>query len=265
MGCATGLLLAGATLGSVGTTAGSAAALSEYHAVRIPDPTPPGQRAGTVDTPWSSRNWSGYAITGATYTSVSASWTVPTVFPPARTRARQFSSTWVGIDGFNLGDDNLIQAGTEQDWIDGSASYDAWWEILPAFETRIDSITVHPGDVMTVSITKGTPKWTIVVDDKTTGQSFSQQEKYSAPLTSAEWIQEAPTVGNHIAALADDGTVTFDNLTANGADPELTTDDSGVMAKKRGRVVISTPSSPNATQDGFAVAFGSTAPSPPAG
>ena len=35
------------------------------------------------------------------------------------------------------------------DYYSGSAHYAAWWEILPAAETSITSITVHPGDHMT--------------------------------------------------------------------------------------------------------------------
>jgi len=88
---------------------------------------------------------------------------------------------------------------------------------------------------MTVSLTQGAPDWTITVTDTTNGQTFSTTEKYSGPMTSAEWIQEAPTVNGRIATLADDGTVEFDNATANGVSPGFTSSDSGVMVKRRGR------------------------------
>jgi hypothetical protein len=252
--------LFGSVGGGFASSAGWAASASQ--AVRIALPGPSGLRATSVAQPWYSRNWSGYAIPSGDFTSVSGSWTVPTVVPPRRRRDQQFSSTWVGIDGYNVGDDDLIQAGTEQDWRGGSASYQAWWEILPAFETPL-ALAIHPGDVMDVTITEGSPDWTITVADASTGQSDSVQAPYSGPQSSAEWIQEAPTVGNRIAALADDGTVDFTDLTVNGANPDLTIAESGVMAKKGGRVILSTPSPPSTAGNAFAVAFGSVPPSPP--
>jgi hypothetical protein len=212
-----------------------------------------------------ARNWSGYAINTSVYTSVSGTWTVPTVTaPPHPTDAAQYSATWVGIDGFNLRDRNLIQAGTEQDWNNGIAFYQAWWEILPQGETVIPLITVHPGDTMSVSIQKGSPDWTITVSDVTTGQTFSTKQTFRGKGESAEWIQEAPTVGGRVAPLADFGTVDFTNATANGANPELNSSDLGIMAKgKGGRDVLSTPSLPNAEANGFAVAYGDAAPPPP--
>src|SRR5579864_8030027 len=44
--------------------------------------------------------------------------------------------------------------------------------------------------------------WTITIKDVTTGGSFSTVQSYSGPQTSAEWIEEAPTVGGRIAPLA---------------------------------------------------------------
>jgi hypothetical protein len=259
------LLLMTSTLALVGGVPASptASALSETHAPNIPIPVPQGAHAATAGLQMTSRNWSGYAIAGAkgTYTSVTGSWTVPTVIAPSRVRARQYSATWVGIDGFSDGD--LIQAGTEQDWAGGVPSYDAWWEILPAPETPIKSMTVNPGDVMNVSITEGIPDWTIVVTDSTTGQSFSTQQVYKGALSSAEWIQEAPSLRRRVAPLADYGTVDFSQATANGLNPGLTTSDSIVMAKRGGRIVLSTPSAPNPEQNGFAVAFGSEPPLSP--
>jgi hypothetical protein len=193
---------------------------------------------------------------------VEGTWRVPAVETPAK-KAQQknaYSSSWVGIDGYN--DDDLIQAGTEQDWLHGTKFYQAWWEILPAAETPITTIAVHPGDAMTVSITEGaSARWTIVLTDTTTKKSFSISRTYDGPRTSAEWIQEAPTIGNKVANLAADTNVIFDLSSVNGANPGLTTSDAGAMYK--GETRISTPSAPNPNRNGFAVAFGSTAPAAP--
>lgn len=206
---------------------------------------------------WASSNWSGYARTaGAPYTAVTGTWIVPSV---SRTRKATYSSSWVGIDGFN--NSNLIQSGTEQDYYSGAAHYVAWWEILPAAETVIPTITVTPGDHMSVTITQGSgSSWTISISDTTTGRSFSTTQTYTGPGASAEWIQEAPTVGGRIATLAHYGQTTFDPGTANGVNPGLTAADGGVMIQKGAQV--STPSNPDSDTDGFNCAYGSTQPDP---
>ncbi|HEX4216583.1 MAG TPA: G1 family glutamic endopeptidase [Candidatus Dormibacteraeota bacterium] len=207
---------------------------------------------------WQSENWSGYAITGSTYTSVTGTWTVPTVQPSS---SDAYSSSWVGIDGYNDGD--LIQTGTEQDSIGGQAEYQAWWEILPAAETPISSITVSPGDTIRASITQGTGgEWTISIEDLTSGQTFSTQQSYSGPLSSAEWIEEAPQVNGSIAPMANYGESSFVPETVNSGSPGFTSSDAGVLVQNG--VQVSTPSDPNAETNGFNVAYGATPPSPPA-
>jgi hypothetical protein len=241
----TATVLAGSLLGPVSAAAGAIS-----HHPRI--------SAGvTRNAGWASSNWSGYARTG-TYTRVTAAWVVPSV---ASSRKATYSSQWVGIDGFN--NSNLIQTGTEADYYNGAAHYGAWWEILPAAETVIPSITVHPGDHMTASIVKGSgSSWTITITDATTGVSFSTVKTYTGPGTSAEWIEEAPSVGGRVAPLAHYSSPdTFDPGTANGANPGLTAADSGVMIQKR--VQVSTPSLPDSDTDGFNMAYGSSAPAPP--
>lgn len=246
------LALSAGTWSAVAASAGSATGPAIAHHPRV--------SAGTRATGWASSNWSGYARTaGAPYTSATAQWVVPSVSP---TRKATFSSSWVGIDGFN--NSNLIQTGTEQDYYSGSAHYNAWWEILPAAETPISNITVHPGDVMTASITKGAGGiWTITITDTTSSQSFTTNQAYSGPGTSVEWIQEAPTVGGRIASLAHYSSPdTFDPGTANGGNPGLVANDGGVMIQNG--VQVSTPSLPDSDTDGFNVSYGSTAPAPPA-
>ena len=210
-------------------------------------------------TGWSSSNWSGYAVTstGTPFTSITGTWKVPAVSP---TKTATYSSNWIGIDGFN--NSSLIQTGTESDYYSRSAHYAVWWEILPAAETPITTMTVHPGDVMTASITRGVNSvWTITIADASTGQSSTTIHTYTGPLTSAEWIEEAPTIGGRVATLAHYGSATFDPGTANGLTPGFTAADSGAMVQKG--VQVSTPSVPDVEADGFNVAYGSTAPSAP--
>lgn len=238
-----GVVLEAAPAGSVASTA-----ISHRPRVAV-------SRPGTRAAGWASSNWSGYAVTGSTYNSVTAKWIVPAV---AASRKATYSSDWVGIDGYN--NSSLIQTGTESDYYNGSAHYGAWWEILPAAETVIPSITIRPGDTITASITKGSgSSWAITITDAR--QSFTTTQTYTGPQTSAEWIEEAPTVGGRVAPLANYGQTTFDPGTVNGGNPLLTAADAGVMVQKQ--VQVSTPSNPDGDTDGFNVAYGATAPTPP--
>lgn len=205
-----------------------------------------------------SSNWSGYVRTGATFHAATAKWTVPKV---AATAGNTFSASWVGIDGFS--NSNLIQTGTESDFVGGAAQYDAWWEILPAAETPV--FKVKPGDVMTAAVKKvsGTT-WSIRITDTTSGKSFSAQKRYTGAGTSAEWIQERPLVNGALATLAHYGKVVFDPLTANGASANLKPAGRILMLNAAGTKILSNPSAPDPKKDGFRVAFGSAQPAPPA-
>jgi hypothetical protein len=116
---------------------------------------------------------------------------------------------------------------------------------------------------MSATITKGSgASWTITISDTSRNESFSTVQTYTGPQASAEWIEEAPTVGGRIAPLANYGETTFDPGTANGINPGLTASDGGVMIQKG--IQVSTPSNPDADIDGFNMAYGAAAPSSPA-
>jgi hypothetical protein len=206
-----------------------------------------------------SSNWSGIAVTsGATFTSVSATWKVPTV---KVTPGNRYAADWVGIGGYSTGSEDLIQAGTQGQIVGGSISYYAWTEVLPEPESQITGLAIHPGDTMSVSLTGPSPSWTIVVRDSTTGKSKTVDVNYVSSGTSAEWIHEAPTVGGSQSRLATTSNVVFTNGLANG----------GVIGAAGNTVhriqlvgpTDATPSTLDATKNGFTVADGSKAPEPP--
>lgn len=207
---------------------------------------------------WSSRNWSGYAIARSkgSMNSIAGEWIVPRV---TSRKPNSFSSVWIGIDGFN--NNSLIQTGTEQDYYNGSAHYYAWWEILPAVETRIP-FRVSPGDHMRAEIYNlGRGKWSITLTNNTKHWTFSIDRFYKGPQSSAEWIVEAPQVNGRIATLADYGKTSFRNCSVNGSNPRLVKYNGGVMTQQNVRV--STPSAPNRNGNGFVVVYGSSTPQPP--
>jgi hypothetical protein len=140
-----------------------------------------------------SRNWSGYVATGGPFRGIQGTFTVPNL---ARAPGATRTSEWVGIDGRHNG--YLIQAGVEQDFdpSTGLVTHYAWWQTLPDHPLQVEiPVLVLPGDEITVAIgtTAAQGRWSIVVSDDTTGQTFTTRLPYAGPASSAEWIVEAPT------------------------------------------------------------------------
>ena len=154
-----------------------------------------------------STNWSGYAVTSAagTVTDVKGSWTVPSVSCGS---GSQYSSFWVGIDGYNSG--TVEQTGTDSDCSSGVAQYYAWYEFYPHPSFIINALTVHPGDKITADVTYVNGKFVTTITDTTTGQTSSNTAKVrSAQRSSAEWVAEAPSSRGGVLPLANFGTVSF--------------------------------------------------------
>jgi hypothetical protein len=205
---------------------------------------------------WYSSNWAGYAVAGGPYSSVGAQWTVPAVRASYR---GSFSALWVGIDGFTSS--ALIQAGTEADYFNGAAHYSAWWEILPAPAVTIRTLSVRPGDRMSVTITRvSSGRWRIVVKDARSG-SYATTRAYTGSASSAEWIEEAPIVSGRTTLLAAHSTIVFDHASLDGGNPGLVSLDAGAMIRRG--FLVDTPSAPDADADGFALAEQATSPPRP--
>ena len=171
-----------------------------------PSVTQPGTPASVTS---SSSNWSGYAANGGTFTSVTATWTVPTV----SATSSGADATWVGIGGLTTND--LLQAGT-QAMVDGSGTveYSSWIEMLPQSSRNVP-LSVSAGDSVTVTITQqGGNDWLIAMKNNTTNGSYSVTVQYSSSNSSAEWVQEAPSVGRGVISLDQFGTVKFSGASA---------------------------------------------------
>ncbi|MEV7393203.1 G1 family glutamic endopeptidase [Streptomyces sp. NPDC091215] len=92
--------------------------------------------------PVRSANWSGYVAVGAHYL-VQATWVVPAV---SCTSGSQYSSVWVGLDGYNSS--TVEQIGTEADCSNGTPVYYAWYQFYPDQRHTL-SDPVHAGDKLT--------------------------------------------------------------------------------------------------------------------
>ncbi len=165
----------------------------------------------------SSADWSGWDVTGGTYSSVSASWTVPSVTcAPGET---SYSAYWVGLDGD--GSSSVEQTGTSSDCDSGTPSYSAWYEFFPENSVSLPN-TVKAGDKIKASVVSvaGSDQYKLVLTDTT--QNWTKTETGSSPSgtgASAEIIAEAPsgsTEGNSVLPLADFKTMTFSDVQVDG-------------------------------------------------
>ena len=185
-----------------------------------------------------SGNWSGYAVPLDTrgvsdiFSDVQGTWTVPTV--TGNKRGTTYSSTWVGLDGYDNG--TVEQIGTEQDWTgEGQQNY-VWFEMYPSGAYEIEGFPVDPGDSISAqvqyvgqsNVQMGRRRsvkesvFQLTIKNTTKNVSFSVPTSYttiaSAARASAEWVAEAPS-SEEILPLADFGSVSFSgcNATSTGS------------------------------------------------
>jgi hypothetical protein len=162
-----------------------------------------------------STNWSGYAATTGSYTSVSASWTEPT---GTCSGSAAYSSFWVGLDGYTSS--SVEQTGSEVDCSGSKAVYYAWFEMYPNPSVSYTN-KVRPGDHFSASVSyTGSDNFSLFIKDSTAGWSHTTTGTLAgASRSSAEVIVEAPccTASGGILPLADFGTVHITRSLADGA------------------------------------------------
>ncbi len=159
--------------------------------------------AGPGATTYSAEttNWAGYAVTGATFDSVRATWVQPAVTCQT---ANSWTVFWVGLDGF--GGDTVEQGGSYAlcGGVGSTPVYSLWWEMWPTNDVQTVTLSqpLRAGDVIQASVVydPSTADYTITVEDETTSQTFSEVEACAADLTclnaTAEAVTEAPTMGS---------------------------------------------------------------------
>ena len=191
-----------------------------------------GAARADASSPGQSNNWFGYGqnvLAGGTLAhQVSATWHVPAVHQRVAGQAEN-SAVWTGIGGGCLGqgctgvaDETLIQAGTEQDVAaDGTTSYSAWWEAVPAPQVTFAELTIKPGDGIRVTVAEDAPGlWTATIDDVSSGQtrSVTTTVPYPSDYSTAEWVMETPLLlgaNSGLASLPAFAPVQFQNAQVN--------------------------------------------------
>jgi len=179
-----------------------------------------------------SSNWSGYTVTGAgstaitaattmTFTDVTGTWVQPAATcVPGDTNS---AAMWVGLGGYSETSQALEQTGTEVDCsAAGKATYSIWYEIVPQPSEPV-KLKIFPGDTITASVyvTGGTDVL-VQVKDRTRRTTFTKHVTVAQPdLSSAEWIAEAPSECSQFGRcttvdLANFGSVTFSKIATIG-------------------------------------------------
>ena len=156
-----------------------------------------------------SSNWSGYAVTGGTFSTATASW-IQNAATCSSGDGETDMSPWVGIDGYSS--DTVEQTGSSADCDGSSVDYYAWYEMYPANVVVINK-TVKPGDSFTgtVTHTSGT-KYTLTLTDHTQGWTNTVSKSISADDSSAEAVMEM--AANNLTKF---GTDPFTSFTVDGS------------------------------------------------
>ena len=161
----------------------------------------------TTSTDIESTNWSGAVITaasGESFSTVSATWVVPTVAQvPITGVTTSDVAEWVGIDGYQSAD--VCQAGVLEivQTSNGvtTITCEAFVEWYPAAADIIpaSSFQVSPGNTIQVTVETtgaGATQATFILDDETTGKTYDVS--LTAPTgtqlqgNSAEFVVETP-------------------------------------------------------------------------
>lgn len=182
------------------------------------------------DSPSVSSNWAGYVATGPgstamvaspsmAYSDVTGQWVEPTA---TCSGVPTSVAVWVGLGGYSVNSTKLEQAGTSADCsANGTASYYAWYELVPADSVNID-LKIFPGDVIASSVVINGSEVLVQITDRTRRTRFTRHLTMNAPdVSSAEWIAEAPAecMGSNACqqfALTDFDSVTFTRTYAIG-------------------------------------------------
>ena len=191
-----------------------------------------------------STNWSGYALNGGTYGTVSTTWVQPAV--NCSVTPNSYAAFWDGLDGYSSS--TVEQDGTLAECVKSRggqvAQYVAWYETYPNPMYSFGK-TVSANDLMTATVTSNSPQsFTLTLVDNTKDWTASTTQTLKSPvaLSSAEVIAEAPSSNRGVLPLADFGSVGFSNSSVDGT--QLSSSSAiGIDMVSSGGVAEATPGS----------------------
>jgi Peptidase A4 family len=177
------------------------------------------REAPAASASMSSPNWAGYAAhrPGMQFTDVRGAWVQPSVSCP---NGGTFSSFWIGLDGY--ASNYVEQVGTSADCTStNQPAHYAWYELYPAPRVRI-AMVIRPGDHIEAAVDTVSASTTLTLRNLSTGRTFSTvRSGPTGPLTSAEWIAEAPSACSgtscNVLPLANFGFVPFSTCSADAS------------------------------------------------
>jgi hypothetical protein len=144
--------------------------------------------AGSASATTPSGDSYGYYVTGGTYTSSTADWTMPTL--KCGTSGTSLA-LWTGLDGFTS--DSVEQVGAEAYCAGKTAEYFGWYELYPVGSEVTFSQTLKPGDSLQASVTYSDSEFTLTLRDVTQGWTGTVSKPLAgAKRSSAETIVTAP-------------------------------------------------------------------------
>jgi hypothetical protein len=163
----------------------------------------PGPADPTRNDIVTSVNWSGSmqaAPAGTAVTTVNGMWTVPYISTPPADGRTYDASIWVGIGG-GAASTSLVQAGTAQDFTNGSLETLFFFEWVPSASQLVTSLAVSPGQVVLVmvgatSATSATVVFTNVSTNHYTTFVVNAPANTTLDGSSTEWIVEHDDASN---------------------------------------------------------------------
>jgi hypothetical protein len=186
--------------------------------------------AGHASAQATSTGWYGYVVTGSTYTSTTADWTMPSLTCTSQDND-EYVAIWTGLDGYSS--PTTEQIGVLAECLNDTTEYVAWYDMYPGTVEDFDN-TLEPGDDLVASVAyDGSSKFTLTLDDTTRGWDESTTQTLAGTdRSSAETVVEAPSTLSCVPAqtLADftndtvDGKALgdLDPVEVTGSDPDIT-------------------------------------------
>ncbi|CZR54719.1 related to aspergillopepsin II precursor [Phialocephala subalpina] len=207
---------------------------------------PAGIAAANISNVEYSSNWAGAVLIGTGYTSVTASFVVPT---PSTTGS---GSAWVGIDGDTC-DTAILQTGIDWTKSGSSITYDAWYEWYPDYAYDFSGITLAAGNTVKVTVTASSlTAGTAVIENVSTGttvtHTFTGGVDGDLCEYNAEWIVEDFEENGSLVTFADFGSVEFTGCSATTSSGTVGTTGATIIDIEQNSKVLTSCSVPSSSE-----------------